>query len=76
MIEPKKQTLSLWRRFLSSDEGSELLRYIGQYMPTVGRGDGQQIIFDAGKVEGYRECLTRFEKLLDQDKQKESEDNP
>lgn len=75
MAEPKKQTQANWRRFLNSEEGVELINYLTAKRPTIGRGSTEQIILDAGKVEGYRECLSELGNLAVFEKKAENEEN-
>lgn len=56
-VELRKAVQLAWRRFLQSEFGIEGLLYLRGRAPKIGRGDSHAIIFDAGRVEGYREGM-------------------
>lgn len=60
---PKAIRLS-WRRFVSTDAGKEGLLALRENSPSITRGDQHQMIFDAGRVEGYKQALDAIYSIL------------
>ena len=63
-MELEKSDQIAWRKFLATDAGREGLLFLHEGVPGVARGDGTQIIFDAGRIEGYRECLRKITEVI------------
>lgn len=66
-----------WRRFLSTEHGTAGLLHLREMTPTVQKGAEHEMVFDSGRVEGYRIALDRIYELVaaEQDKQDQLE-NP
>lgn len=67
-----KITLS-WRKFLQSDEGVKGMLYLREHVPTISVGDSHNIIFAAGKSEGYKNAIDTISEILAMAKPKEEE---
>lgn len=65
------------RRFLASESGMEAMLWLRENAPNANRGDADSMIFDLGRIVGYKECLDRLAEITPVDPVKEkSEDNP
>lgn len=67
-----KVTLS-WRKFLLSDEGVKGILFLRERVPTVSVGDSHNIIFAAGKAEGYKNAIDTISEILAMAKPKDEE---
>lgn len=63
-MEPDKKTIIAWRRFLASPEGSAGMLYLRERVPSIQPGESHNIIFSAGKVEGYKNAVDTVSELL------------
>lgn len=76
--ELKKVTQLAWRKHLLSDAGIEgqlVLRERGPSVPPT--GEAHSIIFNAGRAEGWRECIEALHNLIAVEKVKtENLENP
>lgn len=58
MEELTKATVLANRKYIQSDAGRETLLYLRERIPSVKfKSTPEEAIFDAGKAQGYRECL-------------------
>jgi hypothetical protein len=64
MIELRKVVTLAWRKFISSDAGTEGMLYLRERTPSIVKGDQHQMIFDAGRVEGYKQAIDTISELL------------
>lgn len=71
MIELAKSTTLSWRRHLASDAGVEGMLFLRERVPSILKGDQHQMIFDAGRVEGYKQAIDTIAELLILVQQKE-----
>lgn len=77
MTELKKVTQLAWRKLLLSDAGIEGLLVLRERGPQIYQGDSHNIIFQAGKVEGYREALLLMQEFIAAEPKKEENlENP
>lgn len=76
MVELQKITRLQWRRFLSTEFGTEGMLYMRERTPSCPAGDATNIIFAAGKVEGYKLALDRISDVISlEEKKNEKLDN-
>lgn len=75
MIELKKISSLKWRQFLATDAGMEGMLYMRERTPSVIGGDSTQIIFEAGKSEGYKFALDRISEVIAIDINKDQDKN-
>lgn len=64
MTELAKATTLAWRRHLSTDAGVEGMLFLRERVPSIQKGDQHQMIFDAGRVEGYKQAIDTISELL------------
>jgi hypothetical protein len=64
MTELRKVTRLAWRKFLASEYGSEGMLHLRESTPSIPSGDSHQIIFNAGRVEGYKQALDHISQIL------------
>lgn len=81
MTEFKRTSQLTWRRHLLSPSGMEGMLFLREHQPTVNRLNQTQphdIIFDAGKIEGYRIALDMIENIISANEKEEqkSYENP
>lgn len=77
MVDLKRITTLQWRKHLASDAGVEGMLYLREKEPSITRGDQFQMIFDAGRVEGYKQAINTISELLTLEVQKEiNPENP
>jgi len=75
-LELQKITRLQWRRFLDTDFGKEGMLYMRERTPSCPAGDATNIIFAAGKVEGYKLALDRISDVISlEEKKNEKLDN-
>lgn len=75
--ELRKITSLTWRRLITSEHGIEGMLVLRERGPNIGSGDPHQIIFNAGRVEGYKECINNIMDLIAAEEQKQSDtENP
>ena len=73
----RKVTMIATRRFLASESGMETMLWLRENAPSAARGDADSMIFDLGRIVGYKECLDRMAEITPVDPVKDSsEDNP
>jgi hypothetical protein len=60
-----------WRKFLATEAGTKGMLELHQNIPTISKGDADSIIFDAGRVEGYRAALSAINNILSLEEQKD-----
>lgn len=71
MTELKKITQLSWRKHLLSDAGVEGMLYLRERQPAINKGPADEMIFEAGKVEGYKEALDRISEIIAAEQKKE-----
>lgn len=64
MTQIKKVTQLAWRKLLLSDAGIEGMLVLREQTPGVSIGDSHNIIFQAGKAEGYKLALETIQNLI------------
>jgi hypothetical protein len=64
MIELRKVVTLAWRKFLAGEAGIEGMLFLREKTPSIVRGDQHQMIFDAGRVEGYKQAIDTISELL------------
>jgi hypothetical protein len=64
MTQLKKVTQLAWRKLLLSEAGIEGMLVLREQAPGVSVGDSHNIIFQAGKSEGYRQALETIQNLI------------
>lgn len=65
MTELRKLTTISWRRFLLSPEGVEAMLYLRERTPSIDKGvDPYSMIFEAGRCQGYRNCLDTISEII------------
>lgn len=64
MIELTKSTTLAWRRHIGSDAGTEGMLFLRERTPSINKGEQHQMIFDAGRVEGYKQAIDTISELL------------
>lgn len=75
--ELRKATQLAWRKHLISEYGIEGLLVLREMTPTVGVGDSHNIIFQAGKVEGYRMAIDALQSIIASEEKKDNSiENP
>ncbi len=66
-----------WRRHLLTEAGMAGMLYLREHSPTVQKGGAEAMIFDAGRIEGYRLALDFIGEIIAADQVKEENlDNP
>jgi hypothetical protein len=64
MIELKKQTQLDWRRHLMTESGIEGMLFLRERVPTIHKGLADEMIFEAGKAEGYKMALDTISEVI------------
>lgn len=64
MIELKKQTQLEWRRHLLTEAGNEGMLFLRERSPTIHKGQADEMIFEAGKAEGYKMALDMISEVI------------
>jgi len=64
MTQIKKVTQLAWRKLLLSEAGIEGMLVLREMTPGVSVGDSHNIIFQAGKAEGYRMALETIHNFI------------
>jgi hypothetical protein len=70
MAELKKITQLSWRKFLSTEAGRDGLLYLREKAPSIHAGESHEIIFAAGKVEGYKDCVDTISEVIGAEQEK------
>lgn len=77
MTELKKVTTMAWRKLLASEAGMEGMLYLREHIPSIHKGTADEMIFDAGRSEGYKQAIDVISEVIALVQQKEeSADNP
>ena len=63
-MELQKADRLAWRRFISTSSGTDGLLALRENTPSIQRGDQYQMIYDAGRVEGYKQALDAINSIL------------
>lgn len=64
MTELKKITTLRWRQHIASEAGMEGMLFLRERIPSVHKGTADEMIFEAGKVEGYKMAIDTISELL------------
>lgn len=64
MTELKKQTQLDWRRHLLTDSGIEGMLFLRERAPTIHKGAADEMIFEAGKSEGYKMAMDMISEVI------------
>ncbi len=64
MVEIKKVVTLAWRKFIGSEAGTEGMLFLREKTPSIQKGDQYQMIFDAGRVEGYKQAIDTISEIL------------
>lgn len=64
MLLLEKATQLAWRKFLATDAGTEGMLFLRERVPSIARGDANSVIFDAGRVEGYKMALDTISEVI------------
>jgi hypothetical protein len=76
-MELPKTTSIGWKKFADTEPGIRGLLWLNENQPVISKGPENEMLFDAGRVEGYRECLRRIEALqIVQNNIGDNADNP
>jgi hypothetical protein len=77
MVELKKITQLTWRKHLLSNEGIEGMLFLRERQPRISKGSADEMIFEAGKVEGYKQALDTISEIIAAEVKKDQNlDNP
>ena len=68
MTELEKDVILRWRRHLATEEGMKGMLFLREKIPSITKADQHQMIFDAARLEGFKECLNVISELLTLDK--------
>lgn len=49
---------------MSTSEGQEGLTFLRESVPTIACEDSHQIIFNAGRAQGWADCLKKLEEII------------
>lgn len=71
MTELKKKTQLDWRRHLLTDSGIEGMLFLREGVPSISKGPADEMIFDAGIVEGYKRALDKISEVIAVEQRKE-----
>jgi hypothetical protein len=63
-VELKKITQLAWRRHFLSAEGQEGMLFARERTPTIHKGLADEMIFEAGKVEGFKMALDILSEIV------------
>lgn len=64
MVELRKVTQVKFRQFFSSEWGQEGLLHLREITPSVSKGSADEIIFDAGRSQGWKDCIDALTEIL------------
>jgi hypothetical protein len=64
MTDLDKATTLAWRRHIASAAGSQGMLFLRERVPSIQKGDQHQMIFDAGRVEGFKQAIDTISELL------------
>lgn len=66
MTELKRTTNLSWRRHLLTEPGIEGMLYLRERTPVIVKGDADAtgIIFDAGRTQGWKDCLDAIADII------------
>jgi hypothetical protein len=62
--ELNRTTNLAWRRFLLTDAGIQGMLYLRECAPSIGRGEASGMIFDAGRSQGFNDCLNKISEVI------------
>ena len=66
-----------WRKHLASDFGIEGMLIMRERTPAISKGTSEEIIFEAGRATGWKDCLDAFQTLIATEKREDiNPDNP
>lgn len=71
MTELDKATTLAWRKFLLTDAGVQGMLFLRERVPSIGKGDSNAIVFDAGVVEGYKKAVDTMSEIIALQEKKE-----
>lgn len=75
--ELKKKTTLDWRRHLLTDSGQEGMLFLRERTPSIHKGPADEMIFEAGIVEGFKRAIDTISEVIAVETKKEIEiDNP
>jgi hypothetical protein len=69
--EIRKVTCLRWRQFLASEFGTEGMLFLREKIPSVSPGDAHQMIFNAGRAEGFKQAIDTISEIIAVEQQKE-----
>jgi hypothetical protein len=64
MTELKKQTQLEWRRHLLTPAGVEAMLFLRERAPSILKGPADEMIFDAGRAEGYKMAIDMISEVI------------
>lgn len=64
MTELKKQTQLEWRRHLLTPAGIEGMLFLRERSPSIHKAGADEMIFDAGKAEGYKMAIDMISEII------------
>ena len=70
MTELKKITKLRFRQFLDTDAGKEGMMFLREHTPSINEGDATKIIFNAGRVEGYKNAIDMISEVISMEEPK------
>ncbi len=62
--EIRKVTTLAWRKMLATEAGMEGMLFLRESGPVIVKGENHQMIFDAGRVEGYKEAINKISDII------------
>jgi len=62
--ELTKPTQLSWRKFLLSEAGREGMLILREKAPSVHKSTADEMIFEAGRAQGYRDCLDQISEVI------------
>ena len=71
MTELRKITSLQWRRFLATEHGIEGMLFLREHIPSINKGPSEGMIFDAGRVEGYKQAVDMISEIISIEQTKE-----
>jgi hypothetical protein len=71
MTELRKVTQLAWRKIMLTEEGKEAMLFLREKAPSIIKSDADQMIFDAGRVEGYKQALDNLSNIIASEPKKE-----
>lgn len=74
MEELAKATVLANRKHFNSEAGKDTLLFLRERIPSVSfKSSPEEVIFDAGKAQGYRQCLDDItSKILELEEKKDT----